>query len=86
MRDECLHEHLFFTMKNARAMIRAGIPDDNTARPHSSQGCLTRAAFAETLRPQPASALRHLESSAPMPLAYGPGAHDSHPVIPVDAG
>lgn len=36
----------------------------NTTRPHSSKSYLKPAAFARTLR--------HLKSSAPMPVAYGP--------------
>jgi putative transposase len=86
MRDECLNEHLFFTMNHARAVIRAWVHDYNTARPHSSLGYLTPAAFAETLRPQRASARSHLKSSAPMPIDYGHGARNSQPAIPVAAG
>ena len=86
MRDECLNEHLFFSMNHARAVIRGWVHDYNTARPHSSLGYLTPAAFAATLRPQRASTLRHLKSSAPMPVAHGPGARNSHPAIPVAAG
>ena len=55
---------------------------------------LTPAAFAATLRPQQpapgltrgASTLRHLKSSAPMPVAHGPGARNSDPAIPLAAG
>lgn len=86
MRDECLNEHLFFSINHVRVVITAWIHDYNTARPHSSLGYLTPAAFAETLRPQRASALRHLKSSAPMPVAYGPGARNSQPTIPVAVG
>jgi putative transposase len=86
MRDECLNEHLFFSMNHARAVIGGWIHDYNTARPHSSLGYLTPAAFAATLRPQRASTLRHLKSSAPMPVAHGPGARNSKLVIPVAVG
>ncbi|MCC5613297.1 transposase, partial [Nostoc sp. CHAB 5834] len=86
MRDECLNEHLFFSMNHARAVIAGWVHDYNTARPHSSLRYLTPAAFAETLRPQRASELRHLKSYAPMPVAHGPGARNPNPAIPVAAG
>ena len=86
MRDECLNEHLFFSMNHARAVIGGWVHDYNTARPHSSLGYLTPAAFAATLRPQRATTLRHLKSSAPMPVAHGAGARNSQPAIPVAAG
>jgi hypothetical protein len=86
MRDECLNEHLFFSMNHARAVIGGWVHDCNTARPHSSLGYLTPAAFDATLHPQRASTLRHLKSSAPMPVAHGPGARNSHPAIPVAVG
>lgn len=73
MRDECLNEHRFFTMNHVRVSIRTTVHDDNTARPHSSLGYLTLVVLADTLRPQGASALRHLKSSAPMSVAYGAG-------------
>ena len=86
MRDECLNEHMLFSMNHARIVIAGWLHDYNTARPHSSLGYLTPAAFAATLLPQRASALRHMKNSAPMPVAHGPGAHDYHPAIPVAAG
>ena len=69
MRDECLNEHLFFSMNHARAVVAGWVEDFNTARPHSAIGYMTPAAYAATLNPQRAPALRHLESSAPMPVA-----------------
>ena len=86
MRDECLNEHMLFSMNHARIVIAGWLHDYNTARPHSSLGYLTPAAFAATLLPQRASALRRMKNSAPMPVAHGPGAHDYHPAIPVAAG
>ena len=86
MRDECLNEHLFFSMNHARAVICGWVHDYNTARPHSSLGYLTPAAFAATLRTQRASPLRHMKSSAPMPVAHGTGARNSHLAIPVAIG
>ena len=86
MRDECLDEHLFSSMNHARAVIGGWVHDDNTARPHSSMDYLTPAVFAATLRPRRASTLRHLNSSAPIPVAHGPGARNSQLAIPAGAG
>jgi putative transposase len=85
MRDECLNEHLFFSMNHARTVIRGSVHDYNTARPHSSLGYLTPAAFAATVRPHQASTLRNLKSSAPMPIAHGACTRNSHPAVPVAA-
>jgi len=60
MRDECLNEHLFFSMNHVRAIVAGWVDDYNTARPHSAIGYMTPAAYAATLKPQRASALRHL--------------------------
>jgi putative transposase len=86
MRDECLNEHLFFSIRHARAVITGWVHDYNTVRPHSSLGYQTPAAYAEALRPQRPSTLRQVESSAPMAVAYDAGARNSHPAIPVAAG
>lgn len=45
MRDECLNEHLFFSMNNARAVFAGWVEDFNTARPHSAIGYMTPAAY-----------------------------------------
>ena len=45
-RDECLNEHLFGSLAAARRIIEARRIDYNTARPHTSLGGLTPAAFA----------------------------------------
>ena len=86
MRDECLNEHLFFSMNHARAIVAGWVEDFNTARPHSAIGYMTPAAYAATLKPQRASALRHLESSAPMPVATVAPTRNSQPRIPVTPG
>jgi transposase InsO family protein len=86
MRDECLNEHLFFSMNHARAIVAGWVHDFNTARPHSAIGYMTPAAYAATLKPQRASALRHLESSAPMPVASVAPRRKSQPTIPVAGG
>ena len=49
MRDELLNESLFFSIDHARSAIAEWREDFNTARPHSSLGYQTPAAFAGTL-------------------------------------
>ncbi|WP_199260336.1 IS3 family transposase [Paracoccus binzhouensis] len=49
MRDELLNESLFFGLDHARSAIAEWRQDFNTARPHSSLGYQTPAAFAGTL-------------------------------------
>jgi putative transposase len=61
LRDECLNEHVFLTLTEARETIDAWRYDYNHRRPHSSLGALTPTEFAtlkgqETqppLRPKP---------------------------------
>jgi len=49
MRDELLNESLFVDLAQARALISDWAADYNTARPHSSLGYKTPAAYAGTL-------------------------------------
>jgi putative transposase len=49
MRDELLNESLFFGLDHARSAIAEWRQDFNTARPHSSLGYQTPAAFAGIL-------------------------------------
>src|SRR6187399_319103 len=49
MRDELLNESLFIDLDQARQLIGAWVADYNTARPHSSLGYKTPAAYAGTL-------------------------------------
>ena len=49
MRDELLNESLFMDLDQARKLIGAWATDYNTARPHSSLGYKTPAAYADTL-------------------------------------
>ena len=49
MRDELLNESLFVDLDQARQLINAWVADYNTARPHSSLGYRTPAAYAGTL-------------------------------------
>ena len=46
-RDECLNEHLFVTIEEARVELERWRVDYNTARPHSSLGKLTPEEFAQ---------------------------------------
>jgi transposase InsO family protein len=49
MRDELLNESLFFGLDHVRSVLTEWVEDYNTARPHSSLGYQTPAAFAGTL-------------------------------------
>ena len=49
MRDELLNESLFFGLDHARRIIGAWVDDYNSARPHSSLGYRTPAAYAAAL-------------------------------------
>ena len=69
MRDELLNESLFFGLDHARRAHRAtGSHDYNTARPHSSLGYQTPAAYAGTLTATGSDAALH-EGSASPPVA-----------------
>src|ERR1700724_3869062 len=46
LRDECLNEHVFLSLKEARATIAAWRYDYNHLRPHGSLGALTPNEFA----------------------------------------
>ena len=86
MRDQCSNEHLFFSMKHARAVISGRVHDYNTAGPHRSLGYLVPAAFAAMLSPKRASTLRTLKSAAPIAVAHGAGAGKCHHAVPRTAG
>lgn len=86
MRDDCLDEHLSFSMNHARAVIAAWRTDFNTARPHSSLGYMTPAAFAAALKPQWPSALRSTEGSPPMAIVHAAQTRKSQTTIPVASG
>lgn len=47
LRDECLNEHVFLSLSEARATIEAWRDDYNYRRPHSSLGALTPFEFAQ---------------------------------------
>ena len=86
MRDECLNEHLFFSLGHARAVIAGWVQDFNTERPHSAIGYVTPVAYAAGLKPQRAPALRQSESFAPTPVATVALSRNSQPAIPVVRG
>ena len=86
MRDECLNEHLFFSMNHARAVIRGWVDDFNTARPHSAIGYKTPAAYAAFLTRQWASALLDTAAFAPMPIAHAALTGKPQTMIPAATG
>jgi putative transposase len=53
LRDECLNEHLFDGLGDARRIIEAWQIDYNTVRPHTSLGGLAPLTFVKQLRPRP---------------------------------
>ena len=52
LRDECLNEHLFSTLAEARLVIEGWRQDYNTLRPHSSLGGMPPGPYVD-LRRQP---------------------------------
>ena len=58
-RDECLNEHWFQSLRQARTEIAAWRRDYNEVRPHSSIGRIPPARYAEQLRQQAGDAARH---------------------------
>jgi transposase InsO family protein len=68
MRDELLNESLFFGLDHARSAIAEWREDFNTARPHSSLGYQTPAAFAKVFAATGSDAAQ-IEGYAPSPVA-----------------
>ncbi|WP_246673819.1 IS3 family transposase [Mesorhizobium sp. B2-3-13] len=68
MRDELLNESLFFGLDHARSAIAEWREDFNTARPHSSLGYQTPAAYAEVITATGSDAVL-MEGSASSPVA-----------------
>lgn len=54
LRDECLTETYFISLRDAQATIEAWRKDYNETRPHSGLGDLTPAEFAMIPRPDAA--------------------------------
>lgn len=69
MCDELLNENLFFGLAHACSAIAEWVADFNTARPHSSLGYQTPAAYAEIFIATGSSAAQD-EGSAPPPVAH----------------
>ena len=63
-RMECLNEHWFLTLDDARQKIEAWRRDYNELRPHSSLGNVPPAEFARRRIPSDSAALRPLEYAA----------------------
>ena len=68
MRDELLNESLFFGLDHARSAILDWVEDYNTARPHSSLGYRTPAAYAGLIIATGSDAPL-IEGSASFPVA-----------------
>lgn len=73
MRDELLNESLFFGLDHARSAIAEWMEDFNTARPHSSLGYRTPAAYAEVITATGSDAAL-IEGSASSPVNARPTA------------
>ena len=69
LRDECLNEHVFASLVEAREIIEAWRHDYNYFRPHSSLGALTPREFADQQGDGP---LEQVWGSADRPLAHRP--------------
>jgi putative transposase len=71
LRDELLNETLFISLAHAREKLASWREDYNTIRPHSALGNLSPAHYANRSIPETQldRALRHVEGSAPDPVA-----------------
>jgi putative transposase len=69
LRDECLNEHVFVRLSEAREIIEAWRHDYNHVRPHSSLGALTPIEFANQQGDRP---LELVWGSASVPLLNRP--------------
>ncbi len=67
-RDECLNEHWFETLAQARAVIQAWAQDYNEVRPHSSIGRMPPRSFARLQRQQAADESSTSTASLAIPL------------------
>jgi putative transposase len=52
-RDECLNEHWFLSLKQAKSLIEAWRVEYNTERPHSALGYLTPIQYAQAHQQEP---------------------------------
>ena len=74
LRDECLNEHAFLNLAEARELIASWRLDYNHVRPHSSLGALTPIEFAQQQGDRP---LEPVTGSAAVPLLNRPP-HPGH--------
>lgn len=65
LRDECLNEHVFSSLVEARRIIEAWRVDYNTVRPHRSLGQQTPAAYAAAACAGPAAGWGACSAAAP---------------------
>ena len=64
LRDECLNEHIFGNLAEARKIIETWRIDYNTFRPHTSLGGLAPAVFANLNRATRSASLELRNGSA----------------------
>jgi hypothetical protein len=69
LREECLNEHVFVTLDDARRKIETWRIQYNRERPHSSLGNLTPEEFAAQAADPASSALARTAQPAQEPLA-----------------
>jgi putative transposase len=69
LRDECLNEHFFFGLAEARHLIEAWRQDYNQLRPHSSLGALAPTEYANQ---QGSGPPEQAQGSADRPLLHRP--------------
>ena len=72
LRDECMNEHLFSNLAEARHIIEAWRIDYNTQRPHTSLGGMAPAAYAERTRSTRPASLELRQGSARQALTATP--------------
>ena len=83
LRDECLNEHVFLTLAEARETIEAWRYDYNYLRPHSSLGALTPIEFAMLKREQQQPPWRAKTTTDSTYDLTGIGGHANAIVVPV---
>ena len=86
MRDECLNEHVFATLSQARQIVEAWRIDYNTVRLHGRLGRLPPAVFGATRRAQEqrGGTLRSIGGFAPRPVAPSTESSNKEQTQPAD--
>ncbi len=67
-RQECLNEHWFLSLADAKGLIDSWRRAYNTKRPHSSLGNATPAEFSKALGKPPSASLQSASPSSPEPV------------------